>query len=147
MINPVTGATENSWNHETFWYYPWGTSGVHKGIDIFMPEGTPVVAPQSGFIVWRGVHKKGGNMIYMLGPLMRLHYFAHMKKFELAAGRYVSKGDTIGYVGTTGNAAGKPPHLHYHIITIIPYPWRITREHEGWKKMFYLDPGKAILER
>jgi hypothetical protein len=41
---------------------------------------------------------------------------------------------------------GKEPHLHYHIITLIPYPWRITREMQGWKKMFYMDPGKAIAD-
>ncbi len=146
MLNPVAGADTRSWNPQTFWHYPWGTSGVHKGIDIFKPAGTPVVASQSGIVVWRGQHPKGGNMIYMLGPLLRLHYYAHLLRFELGSGRYVSKGDTLGYVGNTGNAMGKASHLHYHIITLLPYPWRITRERQGWKKMFYLDPGKLIKE-
>jgi murein DD-endopeptidase MepM/ murein hydrolase activator NlpD len=144
MINPVEGAGRDSWNPETFWYYPWGTSGVHKGIDIFAARGTPILAPQSGIIVTRGTHTKGGNRIYLLGPLFRIHYFAHMDRFEPKAGRYVSRGDTLGYLGTTGNAAGRPPHLHYHIITSIPYPWRWTSDRQGWKKIFYLDPGMAI---
>ena len=45
---PVAGATSADWNHETFWYEPWGASGVHKGIDIFAPEGRPVVAATPG---------------------------------------------------------------------------------------------------
>ena len=35
ITNPVLGATPKDWNHATFWYEPWGKSGVHKGIDIF----------------------------------------------------------------------------------------------------------------
>lgn len=144
MINPVLGADTASWNPITFWYHPWGSSVVHKGIDIFKPVGTPILAPQSGFIYWRSHNGKGGNHIYMLGPLLRLHYFAHLESFDKRDGRWVSKGDTIGYLGTTGNAAGKTPHLHYHIITLVPYPWRITRERHGLRKMFYLDPGEKI---
>lgn len=146
MVNPVAGANTRSWNHKTFWYAPWGTSITHKGIDIFAPTGTPIIAPQSGFIYFRGEGTKGGNRIYMMGPLLRVHYFAHLSSFELESGRYVGKGDTIGYVGTTGNAIGKVPHLHYHIITLIPYPWKATSELQGWKKMFYLDPGQQLLD-
>lgn len=40
----------------------------------------------------------------------------------------------------TGNAKGKPPHLHYSIITLFPYLWRVDRSEQGWKKMFYLNP-------
>ena len=56
-------------------------------------------------------------------------------------GDWVWRGETVGAVGSTGNAAGKPPHLHYAIITAMPYPWRITTEPQGWQKMFFLDPG------
>ena len=38
------------------------------------------------------------------------------------------------------NAQGKSPHLHYAIATLIPYPWRIDSDHQGWKKMFSLNP-------
>jgi murein DD-endopeptidase MepM/ murein hydrolase activator NlpD len=41
---PVVGAPSKDWNYKAFWYYPWGRSGVHKGIDIFAKEGTPVFA-------------------------------------------------------------------------------------------------------
>jgi murein DD-endopeptidase MepM/ murein hydrolase activator NlpD len=124
MINPVKGATEKSWNHQTFWYYPWGESVVHKGIDIFAKEGTAVIASQSGFVVYDGTIKNGGNVVIVLGPLFRFHYYAHLKSIYPDVGFWASKGDTLGFVGTSGNAKNKPPHLHYSIVTPIPYLWR-----------------------
>jgi peptidoglycan LD-endopeptidase LytH len=59
-----------------------------------------------------------------------------------AAARAV--GRETGAVGATGNAAGKPPHLHYVIATLVPYPWRITNEPQGWRKMFFLDPSAEL---
>ncbi|HET8707045.1 MAG TPA: M23 family peptidase, partial [Pseudomonadales bacterium] len=53
-------------------------------------------------------------------------------------------GKEIGKVGATGNAAGKPPHLHYAVISLLPYPWKIEGAIEGWKKMFYLNPSELI---
>jgi hypothetical protein len=47
-------------------------------------------------------------------------------------------------VGDTGNARGKPPHQHYAVLSVIPYPWRIDGATQGWKKMFYLDPGEIL---
>ena len=41
---PVQGADRNDWHPQTFWYHPWGKSGVHKGVDIFADAGTPVIA-------------------------------------------------------------------------------------------------------
>ena len=51
---PVAGASDTDWNHDTFWYAPWGRSGVHKGIDIFARYETPVVAASFGLVVFRG---------------------------------------------------------------------------------------------
>jgi len=143
---PVQGATRADWNPRSFWYYPWGVSGVHKGIDIFAPEGRPVLAATSGLVVRSGLHGAGGNMIAVLGPRWRIHYYAHLSRLEVAGGDWVWRGEVLGAVGHTGNAAGKPAHLHYAIITAVPYPWRITTEPQGWRKMFFLDPGAELAD-
>jgi peptidoglycan LD-endopeptidase LytH len=138
---PVAHATARDWNPKSFWYGPWGRSGVHKGIDIFAPKGTAVTAPTYGIVLARGEIPVGGKVVLMIGPRFRLHYFAHLDSIEVGVARPVASGHVLGHVGNTGNAAGKPPHLHYAIVTPIPYPWRIDSSTQGWKKMFYLDPG------
>ena len=145
-VIPVQGATRADWNPRSFWHYPWGRSGVHKGIDIFAPEGRPVMAATAGLVLIAGFHGDAGNMIAVLGPRWRIHCYAHLSRLDVGAGSWVARGDSIGAVGSTGNAAGKPPHLHYAIVTVVPYPWRITAEPQGWKKMFFLDPGAALAD-
>lgn len=141
---PVQGASEKDWHADTFWYAPWGTSGVHKGVDIFAPKGTPLRASTHGMVLYRGELAKGGKVLLMLGPKWRLHYYAHLEALSGEAGRWLTSGELIGSVGDTGNAAGKPAHLHYSIVTLFPYPWRITREQQGWKKALFLDPGEYL---
>jgi murein DD-endopeptidase MepM/ murein hydrolase activator NlpD len=137
---PVVGATSNSYNPESFWYYPWGKSGTHKGVDIFAKTGTPVISSTSGIVVYCGKIGMGGNVVAVLGPKWRIHYYAHLDTIKTSGFSFVSHNDTIGNVGTSGNAQGKPPHLHYTIATLIPYPWRIDKSPQGFKKMFYLNP-------
>ncbi len=140
LVIPVQGATRADWNPETFWFSPWGASGVHKGIDIFAKEGTPVLSAAPGLVLYSGTLALGGNVVIVAGPKWRIHYYAHLRETRAAGRRFVSRGEIIGAVGATGNAAGKPPHLHYTIATPIPYPWRADRGVQGWKKMFYLNP-------
>ena len=121
-------------------------SGVHKGIDIFAMEGTPVLASTAGVVVWTGESSRGGNVVLVLGPKWRLHYYAHLKGIQASSMAWISKGIQIGKVGTSGNARGGAPHLHYSVVSLIPHPWRLTREHQGWKKMFYLDPSELLRE-
>ena len=144
IVMPVVGATVNDWNKDTFWYEPWGSSGVHKGIDIFANNGTDLVSTTAGIVVFQGNLSKGGKVILVLGPKWRLHYFAHLESVIVNRFDFVSAGQKIGTVGDSGNAKGKPPHLHYSIVTLAPYLWNITKESQGWKKMFFIDPGKFI---
>jgi murein DD-endopeptidase MepM/ murein hydrolase activator NlpD len=143
-VIPVSGATSRDWNAKTFWFEPWGRSGVHKGIDIFARKGTPVIAATNGLVVFRGEIPMGGKVVAVLGPKWRLHYYAHLDSFDGTAGVLVAKGEVVGVVGDTGNAAGTPPHLHYSVFTILPYPWRWDGATQGWKKMFILDPGRVL---
>lgn len=144
LIMPVKGATKADYNSASFWYYPWGKSGTHKGVDVFAKLGTDVVASTSGFVMYSGSNKMGGNVVLVLGPKWRLHYYAHLNNFVSQKYDWVSKGALIGTVGNSGNAQGKPPHLHYAIFSLVPYPWLADRSVQGYKKMFYLNPIKYL---
>ena len=137
---PVDGATKKSYNQKSFWYYPWGSSGTHKGVDIFARKGTPVRSSTSGFVLYTGQLKLGGNVVLVLGPKWRLHYYAHLHEIKTSNLSLIGNGEELGSVGTSGNAAGKPAHLHYSITTLFPYFWRMDEDPQGWKKMFYLNP-------
>jgi murein DD-endopeptidase MepM/ murein hydrolase activator NlpD len=144
LIIPVKGATKADWNSKSFWFSPWGKSGVHKGIDIFAKEGTPVVAASSGLVVSAGFSPGGGNVVSVLGPKWRIHYYAHLKTIKVSTGEFISRGSEVGAVGSTGNAAGKAPHLHYAIITQVPYVWLFKAEKYGVDRMFYLNPLEKL---
>ena len=137
---PVKGATSADWNKDTFWYEPWGKSGVHKGVDIFAVKSTEVISPTTGIVLYEGEIELGGKVILTLGPNWRLHYFAHLDEIDVSTGYLLSQGETIGTVGDTGNAMGKQPHLHYSLVSMIPYVWNIDGSTQGWKKMFFLNP-------
>jgi peptidoglycan LD-endopeptidase LytH len=140
---PVAGATAKDWNSKSFWYEPWGTSGVHKGIDVFAPQGRSVVSAVQGVVIYQGQLGIGGNVVAVLGPKWRVHYYAHLANSSPSP-RFLATGETLGLVGTSGNAAGKPPHLHYSVVSLVPLPWRISSGTQGWKKMFFLDPGALL---
>lgn len=136
---PVAGATSKDYHQKSFWYYPWGRSGTHKGVDIFANKGTDLNSSVSGFVIYKGNVEMGGNVVLVVGPKWRVHYFAHLDEIRTAIG-WINTGHKIGTVGDSGNAKGKPPHVHYSIVTLFPYFWRIDSEAQGWKKMFYLNP-------
>jgi peptidoglycan LD-endopeptidase LytH len=137
---PVAGADSRSYHPQSFWYYPWGKSGTHKGVDVFAKEGTHVLSSTGGIVLFTGEINRGGNVTLVLGPKWRLHYYAHLDEITAGSFDFVSRGEQLGTVGTTGNAKGKAPHLHYSIMTLIPYPWKADTSVQGWKKMFYLNP-------
>ena len=137
---PVVGADDNSYNHETFWYEGWGSSIVHKGIDVFAKKGTSVHSATWGIVIMATEYGKGGKFVLILGPKWRLHYYAHLDEIKTKRFAFVTKDTEIGTVGNTGNAINTPAHLHYGIGTLVLYPWRIDRAPLGWQKMFYLNP-------
>jgi murein DD-endopeptidase MepM/ murein hydrolase activator NlpD len=140
LIIPVDGANSSNYNLKSFWYYPWGKSGTHKGVDIFASVGTKVEAPSAGFVLVCGKNNLGGNYVLMLSSKWRLHYFAHLSAFYTSSLSYVKQGDIIAAVGNSGNAKGKSPHLHYEIMTLLPYFWQVDQAPQGYKKMWYVNP-------
>ena len=98
-----------------------------------------------GIVLYAGQIQMGGNVVVVLGPKWRLHYFAHLKTIEASIFSIVSSGKLIGTVGDSGNAKGKPPHLHYSIVRLIPVPWKIDGSTQGYKKMFFINPSTYLL--
>ena len=127
------------YKRQTFWYHPWGQSGVHKGVDIFAASGTPVLASSGGLVLFRGELARGGKVALVLGPRWRLHYYAHLAGIA-DTGTWLWAGEPVGTVGNSGNAVGKPPHLHYSLVSLLPLVWQADGAPQGWKKMFYLNP-------
>lgn len=141
---PVAGASARDWHPKSFWFEPWGTSGVHKGIDIFADINTPLLSTTTGLVIYQGHFAKGGNVVVVLGPKWRLHYFAHLNSFSASWFEPVKSGEMIGTVGDSGNAKGKPAHLHYSILRLIPTPWTIDSSTQGYKKAFFIDPDAYL---
>ncbi len=85
----------------------------HCATDVFAARGTPVMAPIDGVLTRVGYQRLGGNRVWVEGPADRF-YLAHMDALvpRLAEGRPVHAGDRLGTLGSTGSAAGTPPHLH-----------------------------------
>lgn len=141
---PVEGAGRASYDQRSFWYHPWGRSVTHKGVDIFARRGTRVVSAVPGIVVWTGQLGMGGNVVLVLGPKWRFHYYAHLNSIGTSAGSWLSLGEELGTVGDTGNAKGKPTHLHYAIRRLIPAPWLNTNGPHGWRRMWFVDPTSLL---
>ncbi len=97
------------------WHFPRSGGRVHLGQDLFAPEGTPLLAVEDGTIAAvRTGAGLGGNVIWLEGRGGHHWYYAHLRSFApgLAVGDHVVRGQVIGTVGRTGNAATTPPHLH-----------------------------------
>ncbi|GAB2515448.1 M23 family metallopeptidase [Lysobacter humi (ex Lee et al. 2017)] len=99
------------------WGAPRGRDRRHQGVDIFAPRGTPVLSATRGVVVAVRDQGLGGRQVWVLGPGRERHYYAHLDAWApgLARGDLVRAGTRLGSVGTTGNARGTPPHLHYGI--------------------------------
>ncbi|MEO8620620.1 MAG: M23 family metallopeptidase [bacterium] len=96
---------------------------VHRALDILAPRGTPVLSADSGRILRISVSTLGGNSIYATDPQGRVvYYYAHLDGYQpgLAQGAMVARGDTLGFVGTTGNAPKDTPHLHFQVMRMPP---------------------------
>lgn len=88
----------------------------HEGIDIFARRGTPVVATSAGVVNRVNVTNLGGKVVWVRDPVRNANlYFAHLDSQHVSNGDRVQVGDTIGFVGNTGNARTTPPHLHFGV--------------------------------
>lgn len=118
------------------WGAPRGDGRSHEGQDIFAPKGTPIYSATTGYVVKIGEDNLGGHTVSVIGDGGRKYYYAHLDSYNprLEVGDYVTRKTVLGYVGSTGNADGTPPHLHFGIYTstgaINPLPLLIERPQE-----------------
>jgi len=111
---------------------------LHQGIDLFAPTGTPLVAVADGTVFRVGWNGLGGWRLWLRDRSGTAFYYAHLSAFGPAAreGAAVARGTVLGYVGTTGDAQGTPPHVHFEIHPggagpVRPFPivsaWPVVR--------------------
>lgn len=124
---PVVGVLPR--NLDDSWGAPRdGGARTHKGIDIFAPRGTEVVAVTDGFISYIGEQPKGGRCLWLTTENGTAFYYAHLDRWApgLYEGMEVQSGDLLGFVGNTGNAKYTPSHLHFQVNRndemVNPYP-------------------------
>ena len=89
---------------------------LHQGTDIFAARGTPIRAMDDGVVSFTD-GGLGGKGAYLNAVDGTLYYMAHLNGYprNVSSGERVKLGDVIGFVGSTGNAEGGSPHLHFEI--------------------------------
>lgn len=117
LFVPVEGVAVKQINNT--WHAPRSDGRLHEGQDIFAKRGTAVRSATAGYVVKMGENALGGNTVFVLGAGGRNYYYAHLDSYAegLAVGDHVAPGTVLGHVGTTGNAAGTAPHLHFGVYT------------------------------
>ncbi len=153
----------------------------HQGVDIFAERNTPVRAIDDGQVFSVGIARFGGKRLWLRTNSGDCYLYAHLGSFgETINGtrdaqtsdtsgedalpeqapvfappsRRVTKGTILGYVGTTGNADGTPPHVHFEMhpgcaepINPVPLLRSIEGTLEGWTLPFLTNNRTAIAMR
>lgn len=118
ILLPVAGA-DITRVEDTFSEPRDGGDRVHRAVDILSPRGTPVLSADDGKILRMTTSTLGGISMYTVDAHARLvYYYAHLDRYHdaMAPGRAILRGDTLGFVGTTGNAPKDVPHLHFQVM-------------------------------
>lgn len=130
LLIPVQGVRAGEL-HDTFNERREGGSRPHEALDILAPRGTPVLAATDGPLLKLFSSVAGGLMVYQADSTDRfILMYGHLDRYAdgLRNGQALRRGQLIGYVGTTGNAAGGPSHLHFAMARGHPSAawWRGT---------------------
>lgn len=105
LIQPVNGRISCRYGYQRSYY--------HTGLDIAAPNGTPIRAAADGTVTYAGYHYSYGNLLIVTHANGVQTYYAHCSRLNCSVGSYVSQGQTIAAVGSTGNSTG--PHLHLEV--------------------------------
>jgi len=109
---PVSGKLESGLGGRR---NPFGGRGFeyHEGQDIDAAYGTPVQVTASGRVIIAGRQRGYGNVVYVDHGNGLSTRYGHLSEIHVTVGQTVTRGQTIGFVGSTGRSTG--PHLHYEV--------------------------------
>ncbi len=93
---------------------PFGGKAHHAGVDISAREGTSIKASADGIVSFAGWTQGSGYVVVLEHGCGYSTIYAHNKKNLVKVGQRVSRGETLAFVGSTGNSTG--PHLHYEVL-------------------------------
>ena len=121
--------------HSNFNEMRGGGTRPHEALDIMAPRRTPVRAATSGRVLRLFNSRAGGLMVYAADPSERfILLYGHLDGYAdgMRDGGSITRGQVIGYVGSTGNAAANAPHLHFAILR--------SADVKQWSKGTAVDP-------
>lgn len=113
LASPVSGGRISS-SYGARMHPILGYLRMHAGIDIAAPYGTPIRAVAEGTVSFSGWHGGHGNYVKVNHAAGLATGYGHMSKIAARVGQKISRGQVIGYVGSTGLSTG--PHLHYELF-------------------------------
>jgi murein DD-endopeptidase MepM/ murein hydrolase activator NlpD len=111
LLMPAAGPITSPYGYRTHPIF--GDQRLHTGIDIAAGYGAPVVAADSGTVVFAGVMSGYGNVIAVDHGGGLATTYNHLSAFYVGSGQRVARGSSIGAVGCTGYCTG--PHLHFEV--------------------------------
>ncbi len=111
FMKPLQGITTSLFGHKRF--FNGKPRSPHSGLDIAADTGTPIAAAGGGTITLSDALYFNGNTIFVDHGRGLVTMYCHMSKLDVSEGATVTKGQTIGRVGSTGRATG--PHLHWSV--------------------------------
>lgn len=126
------------WYHQISSFYGYrkhpitGQKQIHRGLDLAVPEGSPIYATHTGVVTTAAYHSSYGNYIVITDENGFLTKYAHLSRFYVSGGEEVEQGSLIGEVGSTGNSTGS--HLHLEVM----------RDGMYYNPIFYFATGKFI---
>lgn len=114
-----------------------GVEGVHPGVDLAAPAGTPILAATDGRVITAGMVDGTGTIRILATvdgqPVSTSYLHMYRDGIGVSVGELVSAGQQIGQVGSTGHSTG--PHLHFEVHPggptappIDPIPWLHTHQ-------------------
>lgn len=91
-----------------------GGTEYHEGIDISAPYGARVAAPADGVVLFAGVQNGYGYTVVLGHRYGITTRYGHLSSYSVRVGQRLQKGESLGFVGSTGRSTG--PHLHYEVL-------------------------------